>query len=408
MFTCPRPSRRRRRSRSLLGAGVASVTLLAGPLLPAPAPAEPVSTDPQVAAQATAAWLVTQVNPQGFVPTPADTPNVGATLDVALALAASGTQRTTFDRIVDWLRADTTTAIAPDGPVAPGNIGQLLMVAAIAGESPTSFGGTDLVAALAGTLGAYEPGLYGDADPSFDGVFRQSLAILGLRANGLTVPTAALDWLVNQQCGGGATPSAAVGGWQAYRADLSVECTAPDPNTFTGPDTNSTALAIEALVAASRAASYDGLDFVLAAREGDGGFGFLPGAGSDPNSTALVIQAIEAAGQDPTGAPWTVGAVGPLASLLSWQLGCSAPATDRGALTSPYSDGAPDQFASRQAPWGLAGRPFPLGTVTWQAFVDPCSPSTTTSTSTTPTIPMASTTSVQTVPTVQATPRLAG
>ena len=118
---------------------------------------------------------------------------------------------------------------------------------------PASFGtpSTDLVARLSATLGTTEPGLYGDADPFAAGT-NQSLALLALTAAAAPVPGTAVEWLVDQQCGGGTTPADAVGGWQAYRAPTVgglEECLSPDPGAFAGPDTNTTGFAVQALVA---------------------------------------------------------------------------------------------------------------------------------------------------------------
>ena len=82
--------------------------------------------------------------------------------------------------------------------------------------------------------------LFGAADPSFDGVYRQGLAITGLRAVKARVPASAVMWLAGQQC-----PN---GGFQAYLAKTSAPCDAPGPATYSGPDSNSTALAAMALL----------------------------------------------------------------------------------------------------------------------------------------------------------------
>ena len=62
-----------------------------------------------------------------------------------------------------------------------------------------------------------QPGLYGSADPTYDGAFRQSLAILAHDAAGTDAPAAAVAWLLGQQC--------AAGGFQAFRPSTSVACT---------------------------------------------------------------------------------------------------------------------------------------------------------------------------------------
>ena len=50
---------------------------------------------------------------------------------------------------------------------------------------------------------AADGGLYGKGDPTYDGVYRQSLSILALQDTGRTVPKAALNWLQDQQCSDG-------------------------------------------------------------------------------------------------------------------------------------------------------------------------------------------------------------
>ncbi|MCV5968519.1 hypothetical protein, partial [Lactococcus petauri] len=48
------------------------------------------------------------------------------------------------------------------------------------------------------------PGIFGTSDPTYDGVFRQSVALIGLRAAQTPIPPTALAWLVSQQCASGA------------------------------------------------------------------------------------------------------------------------------------------------------------------------------------------------------------
>ena len=141
-------------------------------------------------------------------------------------------------------------------------------------------------------------GLYGAADPTYDGVFRQSLAILGLAANDLTPPATAVAWLLGQQCSDGS--------FQAYRADLTQPCAPADPVNFTGPDTNSTALALMALMAlddrrvglppatASRidTAARKAGSWLRKQQNTDGGWPYFAGGASDANSTGLSLSGI--------------------------------------------------------------------------------------------------------------------
>lgn len=350
------PPRRARQRVPAWRAGLAGLGLLVAAATPGTVGA---ATPPGAAATgaATAAdWLAGQVGADGAVEGFGGSPDPGATMDVALSLAAVGAHEAEFDAVVGWLRTNVGDVIAPGGVDNPARLGALLLVLDAAGLEPTAFGGVDLPARLAATLGTHTAGLYGAADPTYDGVYRQSLAVLGLRAHDIEVPAAALDWLRAQQCDG-ATPTAD-GGWLAFRPDTSVPCPAPDAGTFSGPDTNQTAAAVQALVAAGLTPDRDPAGFFAAAQTPDGGFAYLAGGSADPNSTALVIQALVALGADPAAGPWSTVGEGPVGSLLAWQVTAGA---DAGAMASPFSAGAADLFATRQAVWGLLLRPFPLG-----------------------------------------------
>ena len=119
------------------------------------------------------------------------------------------------------------------------------------------------------------------------------------------------SWLIRQQCGNGL--------WTSYRPDVSVPCPAADPNTFVGPDTNSTGMAVQGLAAYQVYPNVFRTAVSLArVQSSDGGYPFVaaPGQSSDPDSTALVIQALIAEHGRPSAA---VGA------LTNFQLGCSDP-----------------------------------------------------------------------------------
>ncbi len=196
-------------------------------------------------------------------------------------------------------------------------------------------------------------GLYGTSDPTYDGVFRQSLGILGILAAGDEPVDEAVTWLLDQQCDDG--------GFMAFNPDPSADCIAPDPVNFAGEDTNSTALAAQALAGVGAIGeSAAALAFLEAARNKDGGWPYIPGGDSDPNSTGLVLTALTTGGdavdQD---------AVDYLAGI---QLGCPDAAEDQGGITSPFSGGAPDILATVQAVPGVAGFSLldgPASAATW-------------------------------------------
>lgn len=350
---------------------VAMVTTGLGVAPIASATPTPTSSIP---ARNVALWLASQVGPDGTATSPfsAGQVDVSSTLDIALSLAATGVEQAAFDRAMGWILANVDEIVAPDGgPSGPGTLGVLLMLAEATGIDPGSFGGVDLLAALTSTLGADEPGLFGELDPTYDGVFRQSLAILGLVSAGQTPPAAAVTWLVDQRCAAGPGDPLADGGWMAYR-DIADPCTAPDPNNFSGADNDSTSLAVMALAALQTYPDEvaGGLDFLARWQEPSGGFAWFGGSDAVPNSTSLVVAAIVSAGEDPTTGRWVQDGVDPVTWLASQQIPCDE--TDAGAFTSIYSDGGPDQFATRQGVYGLALVSFPLQPVTFETDTAPC------------------------------------
>jgi hypothetical protein len=132
-------------------------------------------------------------------------------------------------------------------------------------------------------------GLYGTGDPEYDGVWRQSLAMLGQFAGGIRPANQAITWLKAQQCANGAFP--------AYRAETRTPCDAQ-----TAVDSNSTAAAIEALstIGAQRPAMQKSLSWLKSVQNADGGWSYTPGTPSDVNSTSLVIGALTVAGLRPS------------------------------------------------------------------------------------------------------------
>jgi hypothetical protein len=195
-------------------------------------------------------------------------------------------------------------------------------------------------------------GLYGSQDPSFDGAYRQSLAILGLVAAGQSPDPTAVTWLLEQQC--------ADGGFEAFRATLSTGCSPPSSTTFSGEDSNSTGLAVQALHAVGKEAqARRGLAWLAAHQSRDGGWAYYPdgaaGNDSDANSTALGLSAYHALRQTPPRG----GGNGPdpQAELVSLQVGCSGAADQRGAFTF---FGSANDYATVQATLAVAGGFLPV------------------------------------------------
>ncbi len=181
---------------------------------------------------------------------------------------------------------------------------------------------------------------YYDADAgafSSDSGFN-AWGILGTAALGEPVPEDAVAALRQSAI------AAAPGGWE-WQAGF-------------GADSNTTALALQALVAAGEpvtaTAVLSGLAYLRAAQQPDGGFAYDASgtSGSDANSTAYAIMALRAVGEDPTGAEWSVGGVSPVDFLL----GLRQP--DGGFAWQPGMES--NAFATQQAIPALLARSLPV------------------------------------------------
>lgn len=312
--------------------------------------------DPATAAQFAASWIADQVADDGSVEIGFSGP-VGNAVQAGLALAAAGVGGDAFERIVGYVGENADSYLeTPDGDAA-GALGYTILLADAAGEDPRDFGGHDLVARVDDIrrIDGDDAGLYGAADPSWDGVFRQSLVLLGLVAAGVDPDDDAVAWLVDQQCEDG--------GWPSYRSPndrADDECDQDEASA----DTNSTALAVQALAALRVEPRFDAAAWIAGAQNEDGGFGYEPGSPTDSNSTGLVAQAIVALGDDPDGGRWDRGGgVTPATALLELQIGCDGDSDAQGAFAYQQEDDGrlEPNPATFQATWGIAKAAFPLG-----------------------------------------------
>lgn len=349
---------------------VTAITLFSFISQPAVALTTPAST-------LTSAWLAAQVGTDGTVNISGATQSVVTqTMYVAQGLAATGEQRDALARamsylsltssIEEWVTNDGSGGtVAPPGADLPERLAALILLVNTTRGNPRAFGtpAVDLVARAQAMYGQVVPGFYGYQEP-WSSIQDQSLMVIALQAVGATPPTAAIDWLVDQQCVGGSNPQSSLGGWQAFRApngNVLQDCDAPDPINYVGADTNSTAFAVQALQLFGRTAPVTSAVTFLqnaqaASGSGAGGFPWFTGGDVDANSTALVLQAITAMGQSPSS--WSVGGADPLAALQTFQL--SSPGNDAGAFFASWNPGVPDLLASYQGVWGLTLTAFPF------------------------------------------------
>ncbi len=339
---------------------LAALIAAAGPAATAAATAAPGPVP--VGASLAAGWLARHFQPDGNLPASAGEPGIDYLPlgIVALAAARTGSAqvhagiRFLESHFESYVRIPASRTSTVD---SPGRLAEVILAAVAAKADPRAFGGTahanDLVARLLATQAHSGPdaGLFGSpAAPTYSSAYTQGLSLLALAAAGEPNRPGA-GWLLRQQCYGG--------GWESYRSSP-APCVAPDPAKFQGPDTNSTALAVEGLVATGMSPRHDPLPFFRRAQYPSGGFGYYgtdsAAQPADPDSTAVVAQALLALrhlsvtrrnGHDA------------LTGLAAFQFRCGAPSFARGAYRYPGAAG-PNLYATIQAIPAAAQVPYPV------------------------------------------------
>jgi hypothetical protein len=221
--------------------------------------------------------------------------SAGATVETLLTVGANG------EAADDWRRAAASPTLA--GAALAAIPAYARGGPAAAGKSAVGLAATGLClpAIMARPSGFFSPtlGVYSaQSGPN-------AWAMLGAVALQEPLPAPAAAGLRSQMLNGGGWEWAP--GW--------------------GEDSNSTALALQALLAAGEpvtaTAVTQGVAYLKSLQNTDGGFAYAldggaPGA-SDANSTAYAVQALTAAGEDIRSAAWQVGGQGPLDYLLRMQ-----------------------------------------------------------------------------------------
>jgi len=354
--------RARRGLRALVVSAAAALTLAVPPIaVPSLAGAAPATTN-VVRAQRGAQWLANHIEHAGGMLQNFGKPDPVDTAYAVIGMRAAGVDKPASDAAVTALETHTGTDLQTGGHDSPGAIAEYLMAVIADGRDPRHFGGTapsnDLVARLLATArtAGTDKGLFGAAEPTFDGAFRQGLALAALKSANVPASdprvASAIAWLTKQQCANGL--------WEAYRAKPATPCAAANPKTFTGPDTNSTAWAVEGLADWGKFPKQATvLASLRAVQSKDAGFPFVAAKNqaSDPDSTALVIQALLSERSAPTSAQWKKGTRTPYTALASSQLDCHS--SDFGAFTFPGSAAA-NLFATVQSVPAMAGKKLPV------------------------------------------------
>jgi hypothetical protein len=293
----------------------------------------------QVDTAAALAYLESQQNADGgFGSGFSPDSTVSSTADTVLAIVAVEADPATFDQ--NGNTPGTYLAANASSAASGGDLSKLILATVAMGENPREFGGVDSVAKLESLIGT--GGRIGSETDTF---VSHTLAVLALASVQRPIPDSAVAHIKAAQ--------QEAGGW------------AWDGSAATAADTNTTAFAVQALIAAGEAADSDAVTLALAYYDGiqneDGGWPYQNpsdfGTATDANSTAVTIQAIIAAGQDPAGAGWTTEEGNtPVAALAALQ-------NESGAFA--WQAAIPDDnlLATVQALPAVAGKAFPLATM---------------------------------------------
>jgi prenyltransferase beta subunit len=256
--------------------------------------------DEITAASGAFAWLRTQQNADGSITSfsmPGTAGAVGDTAETIFAARALGiapsTVTTNSGRSL--LSPLGSPALAQYLTGSVNSVARIALGAAAADLDPRALGGYDLVVSMTNyyspTTGAFS-----------NGSWEQASAMLAWAASGEAIPPTATNFLASR-----IGPD---GGFE-YAPGF-------------GTDSNTTGLVIQALVAGGRAVTstevISALAYLRNTQESDGGWSYDgSGTSSDANSTAYAVQGLIAAGQDPLNSPWQTGSANPIVFLRSLQ-----------------------------------------------------------------------------------------
>jgi len=234
-----------------------------------------------------------QNNDGGFPALVGGDSSAGATIDAVLAFAADAVDIDDIEENgnspVDYL--ETQAATYSD---TPGGAAKLVIGLVAAGEDPRDFDDVDYVSKM---RSYYDTSTHRYGQQTVD----HAIHMLARESLGLSTQAGTAAHLESKQLSDGC--------WEY--ADF-------------GCDTNSTAVALQALVVAGvdsdDAPIQTALGYLASAQNADGGFPYVAPGDSDANSTAFVLQALVAADEDiDDGGPWQKSGGTPMQALLGLQ-----------------------------------------------------------------------------------------
>ena len=305
-------------------------------------------------------YLASQFNSSGYIPGSGGTVDYSDTIASDTDFAATHTYLSLARLSMNYIAANLNSYVVTPYGDGPGQLANVIIAARALGLDPTNFGGVNLISRLLATqqTSGVDSGMFGSETElaNYDaGAYEQGLALSALAYAGVTTGTqvqAAVAWLQPQQCSNGGF---------VFQSNANSACSGL-PSNYAGPDTNTTSVAIEGLIAQgglTSAARTLAINYFTTGQDSDGGFGYyanvnnaLGSSNSDTDSTALVIQALTAMGLDPASAQFTVGGSNPLSYLNSQQI------TTSGSGFGEFGyQGTPSLLATVQAILGVVGAP---------------------------------------------------
>jgi len=276
------------------------------------------------------AYLTTQQQADGgFTNGFSEGSDLGTTCDVILAIAAGGQDPST------WVSEDGRSPLdylytqVSEGAVDTIGLKAKVVLALLAtGQEPAAFAGSDLIAELSESYDE-DSHSYGET------IFDHALVMLALSRADRSVPEGAVQYLLDNQGDDG--------GWALFSGADGVA------------DTNTTALAIQALLATGHDEGIDeALEYLHRVQNDDGGFPYQNpsdyGTDTDANSTAVVLQALLAAGEPLDS--WSPDGTDPLEALLALH------DADSGAFFWQAAVPGANVLATAQAIPAVAGHTF--------------------------------------------------
>ncbi|MEO6988378.1 MAG: prenyltransferase/squalene oxidase repeat-containing protein [Aquihabitans sp.] len=395
-----------------VGAGVAPAVSAAPVQAPPATCSTALSGDGGLAPALTWLRCELELNDNGFPGFSPGSVDGGSTLDAVMALSLSGQANDPITvAALARVEAEAGGYFSNEGwgdgtERYAGPMAKALLAAQLQGADPHDFGGYDLESELLGLIETTGPdaGRFSDVSEfgNWSNGFGQALGVLALSHSGDGIPTAAIDFLLDQQC-----PD---GGFRGSY-DTSGGCT-----DSADADTDYTAFAFQALLASPQTASVEAgivsaRSWLLNKQDASGSFAGT-GLTAEPNAntTGIAAQALRADGQ-------TAAADAAAAWLTTVQLTTAnadgtpgaaefgAIAYISAALDAAITDGIPelgrDQWRRSigQASLGFAAGPYGAA-----PGVPPTTTTSTTTTTTTTTTTAVSTTTTETAPsTVPAT-----